>query len=295
MRAIGKIRAARVLAAAALIAPVIFGQTPPAPPTPPTPARPPRVAAIQESATSYLGLGVREMDADRAKALALNEARGVEVKNVVEGSAAAKAGIKEGDVVLEFNGQQVEGVEQFTRLVRETPPGRQVKILVWRNGAEQTLGAAMGTRSQAQGLMQNSPWFGGGPMTRGPITIPSMPPMDFPQFQLSWQNPVLGIEGESVTSQLADFFGVKDGVLVRSVTKNSAAEKAGIKAGDVIVKVDDSHVASTREITAVLRGIRDKKSFPVTVVRNRQEMTITVTVDGQSGGGVRAQLRTVQA
>jgi serine protease Do len=190
----------------------------------------------------------------------------------------------------------VVGVEQFTRLVRETPPGRQAKIVVWRNGAQQTLEAAMGARSEAQGLMQNSPWFGSGPMTmpRGPITMPPMPQMDIPQFQLSWQNPVLGIEGESVNSQLAEFFGVKDGVLVRSVSKNSAAEKAGIKAGDVIVKVDNSNVSSTREITSVLRAIREKKSFPVTVVRNKQEMTVTVTIDNPSGGGVRAELRTVR-
>ena len=87
------------------------------------------------------------------------------------------------------------------------------------------------------------------------IPIPPMPPMELPRFSMSYQNPMLGITGESLgqEEQFAEFFGVKDGVLVKSVSKDSAAEKAGIKAGDVIVKVDDSKVASTREITSVLR------------------------------------------
>ena len=62
---------------------------------------------------------------------------------VDENSPAAKAGIKEGDVVLEYNGQPVEGGEQLSRLVRETPIGRQVKVGVWRNGSMQTLTAGV--------------------------------------------------------------------------------------------------------------------------------------------------------
>jgi S1-C subfamily serine protease len=106
---------------------------------------------------------------------------------------------------------------------------------------------------------------------------------------MTWQNPVLGIEGESLRSeeQLADFFGVKEGVLVKSVRKNSAAEKAGLKAGDVVVKVDDSTVATPQEITRALRALGSKKTFTVTVVRNKKEMPLTVTME-ERGGAMRA-------
>ena len=92
---------------------------------------------IYSSGGSYLGIGVAEVDAERAKALNLKEVRGVEVKSVDDNSPAAKAGLKEGDVVLEYNGQRIEGTEQFVRLVRETPVDRQVNAIdlaQWRRG-----------------------------------------------------------------------------------------------------------------------------------------------------------------
>ena len=104
---------------------------------------------------------------------------------------------------------------------------------------------------------------------------------------MSWQDGMLGIEGESLGQQrqLADFFGVKDGVLVKSVMRNSTAEKAGIKAGDVIVKVDGISVGNTREITGQLRSARSKKSVAVVVVRDRKENSLTVNLDALDRNG----------
>jgi PDZ domain-containing secreted protein len=110
---------------------------------------------------------------------------------------------------------------------------------------------------------------------------------------MSYQNPVLGIFGESLgqQSQLAEFFGVTEGVLVKSVTRNSGADKAGIKAGDVIVKVEDTKVNTSRDITAALRNNRSKKTVTVTVVRNKKEMPLTVTVETVGNtGNVRARM-----
>ena len=95
---------------------------------------------------------------------------------------------------------------------------------------------------------------------------------------MSWRSGTLGIEAESISAQLAEFFGVKEGVLVRSVIKGTAAEKAGIKAGDVITKVDTTKVSSPREITNVLRGKPDG-TIPVTLVRERKEMTLNVAIE----------------
>ena len=85
------------------------------------------------------------------------------------------------------------------------------------------------------------------------IEIPDIRIPDVPRPVVSWRSSILGIEGESLDSQLADFFGVKEGVLVRSVVKGSAAEKAGLKAGDVIVRVDDTKVATPREVSSAVR------------------------------------------
>ena len=226
---------------------------------------------------SYLGIGVVDIDAERAKALNLKEVRGVEIKSVDEDSPAAKAGLKDGDVVLDYNGTPVQGQEQFARLVRETPSGREVKLGVFRNGAMQSIPATIGTRPGMS--VRSDDGYA--------IAIPPMPPVppipDLPRTYMSWRSSMLGIESESLTSQLAEYFGVKEGVLVRSVIKNSAAEKAGIKAGDVIVKVDDSKVTTPREISSVMRSLRSKRTFPVVVVRKQQEMTFQVTVEENRG------------
>jgi serine protease Do len=265
--------------AAALLVPAAFSQV-----------RAPRARTIATvtDRPAYLGIGAKDVDSERASALKLKEVRGAEVTSVLEDSPASKAGFKEADVVLEFNGQAVEGSAQLTRLVRETPVGRQVKVAVWRNGASQTLTPTL----EASKAML----YGGGtwvmPEMRMPeITIPPIPPIEIPRFEMSYQNPMLGIYGESLgqQEQLAEFFGVKDGVLVKSVNKNSGADKAGIKAGDVIVKIEDSKVSSSHDITNALRANRSKKTVTVTVVRNRKEMPLTVTIEASAGtGNVRA-------
>jgi serine protease Do len=244
---------------------------------------------VQKASGGYLGIGGLDISPERAKALNLKEERGVEVSSLAEDGPAAKAGIKDGDVVLEFNGQPVQGTAQFQRLVRETPVGRQVKITVWRGGAAQTLTATVGENRQTTMIAP-----GDGSWNFSMPEIPAMPNIEIPHFEISSQNPMLGIVGEPLgrEDQLAEFFGVQDGVLVRSVKKGSAAEKAGIKAGDVITKVDDSKVASSSEITRVLRGLKSKKTFGVTVMRNKKEMPLTVTLES-TGSTVRAALTEV--
>ena len=259
---------------------------------PPAPARA-RTAArrvVMPRGSSYLGIAVVEIEADRAKALHLKEARGVEVTCVDEDSPASKAGLKAGDVVLEYNGERVQGGEQFVRLVRETPPGHNVALLVVRNGANQTLTATIAQRQPAALAFE----FDGEnfAMAMPPMApTPPIPPMhplpgirmpDIPRAFMTWRSPTLGIESESLNPQLAEFFGVKEGVLVRSVTKESSAEKSGFKAGDVIIKVDGEKVTTPREISSILQASRSKKTLPVTVIRHQKEMVLNVVLEENS-------------
>jgi serine protease Do len=226
---------------------------------------------------TFLGVAVLEIDTERSKALKLKDEYGVEVTRVEDDSPAAKAGLRVGDVVLEYNGQRVEGTEQFVRLVRETPAGRAVKLLISRNGASQTLVASVATR-KAKG------YISGIPMDGMRVEVPSMEMSmpDIPKAMMSWRSSLLGVEAESLTdSQLASFFGVKEGVLVRSVMKGTTAEKAGIRAGDVLIKVDDSKVTTPRDVTGAVRSARanSKKSFSIVLMRERKELSLNVTLD----------------
>jgi serine protease Do len=262
-----------------------------------------------EGRGSYLGIGVEEIGSERAKQLKLSEPHGVEVTTVAPDSPAAKAGLKEGDVVVEFNGQRVEGTEQFVRLVRETPPRREVKLEVIRDGASRTIAATVGERKAVyvdpkyvqklrkmtedlrqtygtdwnlQQEMQNQ--FG-----QDSKFQQEMQKLRDEMEKMHWEmhmpgmpegpgrGPRLGVEVEPVGPQLAEFFGVKQGVLVKSVNEGSAAEKAGIKAGDVIVKIGDGDVNGAGAISRLMREAGPGKPVSVTVVRNKRSITLNVT------------------
>jgi serine protease Do len=272
----------------------------------------PQVNMMAPGSRSFLGVGVADINADRARALKLKEERGVEITRVEEDSPAARAGLRTGDVVLEYNGQRVEGTDQFVRLVRETPVGRQVKLAISRDGATQTVAATIGERKRGPFVIgqpfdsekfkeQNEKLRAEMESMRKQVQsdqlrrqLRSIP--DVPQPNLSWRSGSLGIVAEALEDQLAEYFGVKEGVLVRSVNKGSPAEKAGLKAGDVILKIDGTRVATPREITAAIRNLKDKRTFPVTVWRNHKEMTLSVTIEAdRSEATPRFPARTVSA
>ncbi len=205
------------------------------------------------AAGSFLGVGIQEIEG------------GVEVTRIAPDSPAEKAGIKTGDVVTQYNGQRVEGMDQFSRMVRDTPAGREVKIGITRNGAPQTVTAKIVSRPT---LTLN------GQIIPAPVQNPfELRFPDMPQSHMTWRSAMLGIEAEALDGQLADFFGVKEGVLVRTVSNGSAADRAGIKAGDVIVRVDDAKVATPADVSAHLRGLRGRP-VSVVVVRDRKEITV---------------------
>jgi len=235
-------------------------------------ASPPHMA----HGTSYVGVMVQEIDSDRAKALHLRDEAGVEITRVEPDSPAEKAGLKPGDTILQYNGEHVEGMEQFSRLVRETPAGRDVKLNIVRNGVPQMATVKVATRRALPG-------FAIAP------AVAAMPPYalrmpDIPRSFMTWRSPALGIECERLAGQLADYFGVKEGVLVRWVSSGSAAEKAGVRAGDVITRVDDSKVATPADLSSRIHSAPPGKPVPITVMRDRKEVALSVSIGNEDRG-----------
>lgn len=239
------------------------------------PFEPDRTIVIAKPGGSFLGIGVAEIDAERAKALNLKEEYGVEVTRVEDDSPAAQAGLKAADVVLEYNGQRVEGTEQFMRLVRETPPGREVKLTLSRAGAIQHVPVKTGSRKTWMSRYGEMPELPA-------IAIPQIRTFEMPKTFMSWRSSLLGIETEALDTQLAQYFGVKEGVLVRSVAKASAAERAGFRAGDVILRVDETKVSSPQDLSVAIRASRSKKPLNIQLMRERRELSISLTLDDPS-------------
>jgi serine protease Do len=272
-----------VLGASAAIA--ASQQAPAPPPEPPAPKRAPRVAVVSStSSRPYLGVGVADVNAERAERLKLKQETGVEITTVTKDSPAEKAGLQKGDVVLEYNNERVESMEQFVRLVRETPVGRTVKLLVSREGQPRTINATLGRRSAAAVAVPNwNPEMFGESLERLKGLERGFVMPDLPKSLMSWRNRTLGIEAEALGPQLAEYFGVKQGVLIRAVTKGSAAEKAGMRAGDVITAVEGKAVSAPHDVTSAVRAeLTGKKQVGLTIRRNHKEMSLNVALDESS-------------
>lgn len=206
----------------------------------------------------WMGVSVSEVNAERAERAKLPRPEGVFVDQVEAGSPAAKAGLRANDIVIEYNGQAVEGVLQFERLVRETPPGRTVSMEVTRDGNRQRLSAQIGNRrmlleSRMEGL-QN-----------GTRSVPR----PFRMMRPMMAQPLLGIRAEDVSGQLGRYFEAPDGrgVLVVEVTPGSPADKAGLKAGDVIYQAASKPAHSVAELEEALRDNCSSEGIPLGVVR----------------------------
>jgi serine protease Do len=229
---------------------------------------------VSAAGRSYLGVDIRDVTTDRLAALKLKEERGVEITMVDADAPAGKVGLREHDVILDFNGTAVESEEQIRRLIREVPPGRTVTLGISRDGLPMKINVQLADHGAV--VAQTFPR----------IIVPTPRPRDFPRnsmdlpFQIQTYSSVLGVQTESLTRQLGEYFGVKDGegVLVRSVEKNSAAEKAGLKAGDVIVKADNEKLTDRSDLSHILRNHRTGGKMTMVVMRDKHEQTLTVTL-----------------
>jgi len=234
---------------------------------------------VSGEGAGWLGVELHEVTSENVKEFKLPAERGVVVGKVVSDSPAAKAGLKENDVVTELNGQRIEGEAQFRRMIHEIPAGRAVQLTVWRDGRSQsinvTLGKSEGGRHSFQ-IVAPEP----GNFAFSMPEIPMIPPREWNGTMVIGGQPRLGIDAEDLNGQLGNFFGAPDGegILVREVNPDSPAEKGGVKAGDVITSFDGERIRTLSDLREKLAGKREAKDRTVKlgVLRNRSQVTVTV-------------------
>jgi serine protease Do len=237
--------------------------------------------------TSYLGVDTRDITTDRLAALHLKEERGVEVTMVDQDAPAGKAGLKEQDVILTMNGTEVESVEQFRRLIRETPPGRVITLGISRKGQPMNVKVQLADRKNGFAYgWSNTPEANNFHFEMP--TMPAIPDLDIDipvSVVVVHSSMRSGLMVENLTPQLGDFFGAKNGqgVLVRSVEKGSRADKAGFHAGDVIVKINGEAVSDSGDFSRALHSRKDNK-VSISILRDRKEQTITLTLPERRQG-----------
>ncbi len=233
------------------------------------------VFSSEDSGTgAYLGVDISDVTTERLSALKLKEEKGVEVTMVDQDAPAGKAGIKEHDVILSMNGTVIESGAQLRRMIHETPAGRVVTLGLSRDGQPLSVKVQLGDRHKEFSFN----------MPNVHVNVPEvhvMPDIDIPAMNMVvvTSSARSGLMVENITPQLGEFFGVKNGngVLVRSVEKGSRAEKAGFRAGDVVVKVNGQMVHDTSDFSHAVKS-RNGNSVNVGIMRDKREQSLTLTL-----------------
>ncbi|QNI31815.1 PDZ domain-containing protein [Alloacidobacterium dinghuense] len=238
-------------------------------------------AYLAHSSQSYLGVNIRDIDNDRAAELKLKDVHGAEITTVDHDAPANKAGLKVHDVVLEMNGQRVEGAEQLRRMLRETPPGHTVKFVISRDGQQQNISVELGDRAKVEANAWSQHFTvpdPSEPQTAQGLAAPSTRGFGNGFFGVFTTSGLyIGADVDVLSTQLASYFGVSDGtgLLVKSVDENSPAATAGLKAGDVITKVNNDNMASRADWMKVLHNNRGKQ-VQLTVMRDKKEQKLNL-------------------
>jgi len=241
---------------------------------------------------TFLGVHVEDVSKENMGRYGMREVRGVGVTETVKDSPAEKAGLRKDDVILSFNGEAVTSTRKLNRLVSESSADQNVRLTISRGGSEQEVSATLAQRKATntifnekmrEEMKQKMEKFG----------------KDFPKikgkdgdFVFTWgSHRRIGVSTQPLTRQLAEYFGVSEGVLITSVTENGPAAKAGLKAGDIITAVDGEKVDSSGDISRVINK-KQEGGVSLTVVRDRNSRSVNVTPEKPPAGSG-ADVRTI--
>jgi membrane-associated protease RseP (regulator of RpoE activity) len=243
---------------------------------------------LHSSSQGYLGVDLADVDQEKAQTLKLKEVRGAIITLIDHDAPAGQIGLRVNDVVIQLNGQNVEGAEQLRRMLREIPAGRKVSLEISRDGNIQTLAAQLADRRAMEHDVWNKIGTGGDVFAQGPGmgilagggdgSLPGGFHMPFFGSSLN-----VGALVEPLTSQMAEYLGVPGGLMVRQVARKSEASSAGLKAFDVILKVGPEAIATMADWERALHA-NQGKPVQVTVLRDRKQQTLTLQVDSKRHG-----------
>ena len=245
---------------------------------------------LRSGSQGYLGVNLADVDQEKAHELKLKEVRGAIITLIDHDAPAGHIGLHINDVVLKLNGQQIEGAEQLRRILREIPAGHKVVIEISRDGALMTLSTELADRHAmeqeiwnrlgnetadlppmpAMGMMGGG-GSGGGSMTGG---------FHMPSFHSSIK---VGVVVEPLTSQMADYLGVPNGVMVKQVSRKSAAATAGLRPFDVILRVGSESINTLSDWDRALRANQDR-SVQITILRDKKTQTLILPVESKHHG-----------
>ncbi len=209
----------------------------------------------------------------------------VRVTNVIRKSPAEQAGLREGDVILKIDGREVRDGDYLAREIRNHRPGEEVRLEIERNGKTQEIKAKLGAYPEEEARRELELWL---PefFRSWPAVPPERParPSEWPR--ILERRRFIGIYPEEIGSELANYFGVKEGrgLLVTRIEKDSPAERAGVKVGDVIVRADGQTVETVDQLSSLIQRKKKGDKVQLEIVRDRKPLSLEVEIKEEERG-----------
>jgi len=250
--------------------------------------------ALEKEKAAWLGVTIQDLDESVRDAMGVGkDVTGVLVSDVFEESPAEEAGIKEGDIVVSIGGDRTEDIAELVDAVSSRKPETPVTIELIRGGRKKTVEATLGTRpaKEAYGLQG----LYGLKALQGLKGLEALGEIDWDEIAFDDAilpyTMALGVSGwggkgrlgvyiDDLTEGLAEYFKVPDGkgVLVEDIVDDSPAQKAGIKAGDVLIEIDGHRIGNSEELVERIAKMKADTPTPVAVWRDRKKVTLDATV-----------------
>jgi serine protease Do len=237
---------------------------------------------LRSHSHGFLGIDVGDIAQDRVSALHLKDTHGAEITVLDHDAPAGKVGLKMHDVILEVNGQPIDGAEQMRQILHEAPPGRRLQLIVSRDGAEQKVTVQLADRRKVQEEARERLDTAGVSSSAGNSFVSSgadLPSSD--GFHSPFGNSLhVGAMVEPLTAQMSDFLGLQGGVMIKSVAHKSAADAAGLRAHDVVLQVGGEPVVTSSDWERLLRS-SEGKPVQIEILRDRVKQLVLLQVDGK--------------
>jgi membrane-associated protease RseP (regulator of RpoE activity) len=232
----------------------------------------------------YLGIRMQEIEGGLAEALGMKEGAGVLVGQVIEGSPASTAGLEQGDIIVKVDGSPVGTPGELRALVQDKGTGDPVSIDVMRDGKSKTIRVTLGEAEEDEAFA---------PRAFGPMG--EHHDEEFGEG-FSWtegKHGYLGVKTQPLSKELAQFFGVQggEGALVSEVVPDTPASKLGLRAGDVITKVNGVSVDGPGELTDAVRRIDQAKEVDIEWVREKRVRSGKAAIEVREGSMFGPEMR----
>ena len=217
------------------------------------------------SKKAWIGIYMQDLNEDIAEAFGLEFDEGVLINGVVDDSPAEKYGLEEGDVIVSFDGRVVDDSGDLTRALKQKQPGDEIKIKILRDNNEKDVALTLGESVELKDKT---------------FTLKKSPKVFYNwKSKMPSSTTFLGVGLQSLNKQLAEYFDVEEGVLISKVMEESPAEKAGLKAGDVILEIDDKEVSSPGDVTKIVKKHEKGDKLNIEVSRRGQNMALAIELE----------------